>query len=148
VRLTATVEELTRPLTPFAKLRLAGEVVAAYVRVRWALSRGMSVPEAVEMLRAAAPGPDAQLPADSTAKAAGLRLGRAVGRTLGALPADAHCLTRSLVLTALLARRGIPSSLVIGVSPEPDFEAHAWIESRGTPLLPPDQGKFARLVEI
>jgi hypothetical protein len=71
-----------------------------------------------------------------------------VGRTLGALPADAQCLTRSLVLTSLLARRGIASSLVIGVKPEPEFEAHAWVESNGTPLLPPNEGEFTRLVEI
>jgi hypothetical protein len=52
------------------------------------------------------------------------------------------------VSTSLLARRGIASSVVIGVKTEPEFGAHAWVESGGTPLLPPGEGEFTRLVEI
>ena len=84
---------------------------------------------------------------------AGVRLGRAVTRTLRLVPADSRCLMRSLVLTGLLARRGIDSSLVIGVRPEGEFGAHAWVEHDGRPLLPsgatPDgEATFERLVAV
>ena len=55
LKLAAAIEELTGPLSPVQKLSLAGEVVATYVRIRWTLARGKSVPETVEMLRATAP---------------------------------------------------------------------------------------------
>ena len=148
MKLAATIEELTGPLSPVQKLSLAREVVATYVRIRWTLARGKSVPETVEMLRAAAPSSEGPPGDDRAETLVGLRLGRAVGKTLGVLPADARCLIRSLVLTSLLARRGIASSVVIGVKAEPEFGAHAWVESGGTPLLPPGEGEFTRLVEI
>jgi len=78
----------------------------------------------------------------------GIRLGRAVGRTLGAVPADARCLVRSLVLVEMLARRGIDAAFVLGVRTDGDFEAHAWVEKGGVPLLPPFEGKYERLVEL
>ncbi len=130
------------------KVNLAREVVVAYVRIRWTLARGNGVPETVEMLRATAPPPEGPLGDDRAEKLAGLRLGRAVGKTLGVLPTDARCLNRSLVLVSLLARRGIESSVVIGVKSEPEFGAHAWVESGGMALLPPSEGEFSRLVEI
>jgi hypothetical protein len=55
---------------------------------------------------------------------------------------------RSLVLTRLLARRGVPSTLIIGVSAAPEFAAHAWVEHAGRPLLPSFGPAFARLVEL
>jgi hypothetical protein len=55
---------------------------------------------------------------------------------------------RSLVLTRLLARRGIASTLVIGTRTTPEFLAHAWVELQGTPLLDPGGGAFARLAEL
>lgn len=79
---------------------------------------------------------------------AGLRLGRAVSRTLRLLPTDSRCLMRSLVLTGLLARRGMSSTLIIGVRPEPEFTAHAWVEHAGEPLLPPGENSYGRLAEI
>jgi transglutaminase superfamily protein len=48
----------------------------------------------------------------------------------------------------LLARRGIPATFVIGVKLEPDFEAHAWVESGGIPLLPPGEMAGGRLLEL
>ena len=78
----------------------------------------------------------------------GIKLGRIVGKTLGALPADSRCLVRSLVLTSLLARRGISSTLIIGVRSEPKFEAHAWVECAGAPLLSPGDNPYERLVEF
>ena len=63
------------------------------------------------------------------------------------MPFDSRCLVRSLVLTSMLDRRGIRSRLVIGVSVEPSFSAHAWVECDGRPLLPPlDEAN--RLVDL
>ena len=76
------------------------------------------------------------------------RLGRAVIRTLDPLPGDTRCLVRSLVLTRLLARRGIASTLVIGARTTPGFLAHAWVEHRGVAVLDPGGGQFARLTEL
>jgi hypothetical protein len=75
-----------------------------------------------------------------------LRLGRVVGRTLKLLPTDSRCLIQSLVLTRMLAKRSIASTLVIGVRKDPAFEAHAWVEHEGQPVLPP--GRFTRLMEL
>ena len=134
------------PLPLSDKVRLAGEIVADYVRARWLLRRS-GLPGAVAALRAhPAAGEDGSGAAD--ARVSGLRLGRAVGRTLGALPADSRCLVRSLVLTGLLARRGLSSTLVIGVRPDPEFAAHAWVECAGEPLLYAGEGTYGRLAEI
>jgi hypothetical protein len=64
------------------------------------------------------------------------------------VPGDTRCLARSLVLTRLLARRGIPAKLVIGARGGPDFLAHAWVEHSGEPVLSPGDGSFGRLVEL
>ena len=95
------------------KLELGVEIVSAYGRARWWLWR-TDLPRTVSVLREAAPSGWKE-PADVAR--AGARLGRVVGRTLRHLPFDSRCLMRSLVLTSLLARRGIDSSLVIAVLP-------------------------------
>jgi hypothetical protein len=64
------------------------------------------------------------------------------------MPGDTRCLARSLVLTRLLGRRGIPAKLVIGAQAAPDFLAHAWVEYDGQPVLSPGDGSFGRLVEL
>ena len=138
------VAAFRRGLTLSQKAALAVEIVGAYVRARWWLRRD-ELPKIVRALRSAAqttptPNGDQLL--------IGIRLGRIVGKTLGVLPADSRCLIRSLVLTSLLERRGIRSSLVIGVHPEPSFEAHAWVECAGTPLLTPGEKAYGRLVEF
>jgi hypothetical protein len=58
------------------------------------------------------------------------------------------CLSQSLVLTRLLAARGLESRLVIGVVPGERFAAHAWVEHEGAPLLPPGTGEFQELVQL
>jgi hypothetical protein len=78
----------------------------------------------------------------------GTRLGQAVGRTLRLLPTDDRCLLQSLVLTRLLADRGIDSLLVVGVLVEPEFAAHAWVESDDVPLLPTSPSAYARLIRM
>jgi hypothetical protein len=76
------------------------------------------------------------------------RLGYVVSSILRLLPTDSRCLMRSLVLTRLLARRGVPSTLIIGVSAAPEFAAHAWVELAGRPLLFSYGPAFSRLVEL
>jgi Transglutaminase-like superfamily len=129
------------------KTRLAREVVGLYVRTRRLLRR-LSLPEVVAELRGSPPpSPEQDAAAREIALAVARRLERVVRRTLGALPADSACLVRSVVLAALLARRGIFASLVIGVRLEPHLEAHAWLELDGEPLAR-DGELFQRLLEL
>jgi hypothetical protein len=55
---------------------------------------------------------------------------------------------QSLVLTRLLASRGVDSTLVIGVAVDPEFAAHAWVETEDIPLLPTNGSVYARLVRL
>jgi Transglutaminase-like superfamily len=125
------------------KFFLGAEIIVAYVKARRLLKRG-----SLDAVTAAIRGPTTPPPVPvEDSYAAGLRLGAATTRVLGALPRDPRCLTTSLVLTALLARRDIAARLVIGVRPDP-FAAHAWVEQDGRPLLPPAPAPFERLLEI
>jgi hypothetical protein len=135
------------PLTASQRVALTIEVLATYCTVRWAI-RGDDLPGAVERLRRDFDGaaPAAAVEEDRHGPAS--RLGYVVGSILRLLPTDSRCLMRSLVLTTLLARRGVPSTLIIGVSPAPEFKAHAWVEYAGRPLLPSYGTMFARLVEL
>lgn len=134
----------TRRLGVQERLRLAGEILLAYAQARRALRRA-PIDAAVRALRADF---STAARADASDLSEAHRLGRAVGRTLRLLPGDTRCLARSLVLTRLLARRGIPGRLVIGARTEPTFLAHAWVECLGEPVLPPGDGSFGRLVEL
>lgn len=127
-----------RPLRPRVKLALATEILATYGRMRWRLRREGLPAALAAARREAGSGPGPAPGGDRTRSAAvtGIRLGRSVSRTLAPMPADSRCLMRSLVLTAVLARRGIDAELVIGVRPGARLEAHAWVEHAGTPLLP------------
>jgi hypothetical protein len=124
-------------------MRLAGEIVAAYRQARRELRRAPIV-EVVAALRSE---PAQTVAAAAPTLAEARRLGSAVSRTLAWMPGDTRCLARSLVLTQLLARRGIPAKLVIGARAAPDFLAHAWVECEGQPVLSPGDG-FGRLVEL
>jgi hypothetical protein len=138
----ATAPPPPAPLPLTAKAVLAGEILSAYARARLAL-RG-DFRQAVKTLRAV----DADKPTEGDPVVAGRRLGSAVVRTLRLLPTDSRCLMRSLVLTRLLTRRGIESTLVIGVSTGDRFEAHAWVEHEGAVLLPSGGSGFRRLAEL
>jgi hypothetical protein len=133
------------PFTPLEKLRLIGEISTTYARVRW-LMRSRSVPEVADLVRARASGTAGE--ADRDLKWFALRLGNAVERNLDHLPGDNRCLARSLVLLQMLARRGIRSTLVIGVRPAPEFGAHAWVELEGQALLSPSEYGAGRLTEL
>lgn len=82
------------------------------------------------------------------------QLGRALSAFIGAenfvkLPGGAQdCLPRSLALFAFLSRCGISSRHCIGVRRTP-FEAHAWVEVDGKPVLENlDQRHYEILAEI
>jgi hypothetical protein len=119
------------PISWRDKAGLAAEILLTYRRAR-RLLREEELVTAVERLTAGRP----DRAADSRDRVTALRLGRAVIRTLRLPVTDSRCLIHSLVLVALLARRGIESSLVIGARSGADFAAHAWVEHQGTPLLP------------
>jgi hypothetical protein len=127
-----------RPLPLQRKAALVAEVLAAYTQARREL-RHAGLVAAVEHLRNVEPVPDGIPPT---------RLARVVRRTLRPLPVDTRCLMQTLVLTRLLARRGVPGTVVLSVSPGPDFGAHAWVEHEGRPLLPPADEGFERLLEL
>lgn len=108
------------------------EILATYLKVRWLLRR-RQLPEVVARLRAEGARRRAAGPALDPAGV--WRCAEAVLRVLRLLPTDSRCLVRSLVLLAVLARRGAEAELVIGVLPQPRFAAHAWLEHDGVPLL-------------
>lgn len=141
-----------RRLSVTERLRLIAEILRSYRDARKAL-RHTPIAPAVNALRSNPPAAS-QRPAGSHPDREqqllheAWRLGRAVRLTLRLLPGDTRCLTRSLVLTQMLAQRGIPATLVIGARTEPRFLAHAWVEYAGEPVLPSGDGSFGRLVEL
>lgn len=126
------------------KLALAAEILVTHARVGRTL-RGNDIRAAVALLRAPAAGSD---PPGAEAYAAGVRLGKAVTGVLGRPPLAPGCLRMSLVLCAMLARRGAESSVVIGVRATSSFGAHAWVELAGRPILPSSETEFERLVAL
>lgn len=142
---SAALGHASRAFTAREKVRLVAEVLAAYVTARRIMNSGQ-LAEVVTRLRAV--NQASTTLGGRAAVRTGLRLGSAVERTLAALPTDSRCLVRSLVLTALLSRRGIASTLVIGVRNESTFAAHAWVEHDGIPLLPAGGFGMGRLVEL
>lgn len=144
-----------RRLSPRERVRLIAEILAAYARARRALRRApiTAVVDSLRVQEQASPHPPGEplylFEASPTEHLEEVRrLGHAVSRTLALLPGDTRCLARSLVLTRLLARRGIPARLVIGARTAPEFLAHAWVEYGGEPVLSPGDGSFGRLVEL
>jgi Transglutaminase-like superfamily len=128
-----------------ARARLAVEILAAYAQARRALRRA-PIATVVAGLRSRPSSPE---PVASDSLREARRLGWAVTRLLAHVPGDTRCLARSLVLTRLLARRGIQAKLVIGARTDPEFLAHAWVEHEGIPVLDPgDEGSLGRLVEL
>jgi hypothetical protein len=134
-----------RRLSKADRLRLVVEIIAAYARARHALRRA-PINSVLDTLRSQSPLVSRSTGTDRIEEVR--KLGNAVTRTLKLLPGDTRCLTRSLVLTRLLARRGIPAKLVIGARTAPEFLAHAWVEYEGQPVLFPGDGSFGRLVEL
>lgn len=141
-----TPVDLSR-LSPPHRLRLAWEVLATYLRVRWQM-RGGNAESAVSSLRAnMAPAERGAELASGEELVAAWRLARATRRVLTRLPADSRCLFRSLTLMCMLERRGISQVVVIAVRPRP-FAAHAWVEVEGTAVLPDADPGYERLSEL
>jgi Transglutaminase-like superfamily len=164
--------DLARPLPSGRRVLLGLEILATYGRVRVRLFRHR-FPTALAALRDLS-GPSGWVSnlsrPNGTARGGGCagepasaerstrelrvtylraaRLARAVQRTLRFVPVDGRCLMQSLVLTALLARRGIDSKLLIGVNQDDEFEAHAWVEYSGHALLPGSQGTYYVLAQL
>jgi hypothetical protein len=136
-----------RPRHPLERACLVREIVAAYLQARRELRRA-PIESVLAALRAESPPPQTAPPQAAAQLEEARRLGWVVTRTLTLMPGDTRCLARSLVLTRLLARRGIPSKLVIGTQAAPDFLAHAWVECDGQPVLSPGDGSLGRLVEL
>lgn len=122
------------------KAALTVEILATFVVVRLTM-REPDIRTTLERLREGGNAPPGDL---ETA----FFLASAVHRVLAFVPRRSRCLVQSLVLTKLLARRGIASSLVIAVAPGPQLEAHAWVESGQTPLLRPATPEQAQLVRL
>jgi len=131
------------------KVRLTGEILATYARVRWLLWR-RDLPETVAALRKQGATADtaARRPGAPPDRREAIRLCHAVVRVLRLLPTDSRCLVRSLVVLAVLAARGREVELVIGVLPGESFAAHAWVELDGAPLLEAGVAGDGRLVEL
>lgn len=140
-------EQAHRRLEGPEKARLALEILFTYARRRRRI-RALALPDLLAVLRGGVV--DRQIPAWRVPgeHVAAVRVGRAVARMLPSLPGDTRCLTQALVLTELLARRGIGSTLVISAAPGEEFTAHAWLEHGGMPVLPADGPGFGRLVSL
>jgi hypothetical protein len=127
---------------------LVGEILAVYAVTRWHMPRG-DIRQVMATTRAQLERePSMQPPPGQDSWEVAAHLGRAVYRTLRVLPTDSRCLVQSLVLSRMLAARGIPSTLIIGAHSQPDFKAHAWVEQEGRPVLPPRGFQDSRLVEL
>jgi hypothetical protein len=66
------------------------------------------------------------------------------------IPGPPTCLSRALTVQSMLARRGFPSRLHVGVARgnQGQLEGHAWVESEGRILIggtASDIGQFTRL---
>jgi hypothetical protein len=122
---------------------LVAEVLVTYGQVRWSIRR-RDLPTVVAALRAPRRRHAPRGPLDADER----RLAAAAARVLERLPGDSRCLTRSLVVLAMLARRGIAVRLILAARPTPTFSAHAWVERSGRPLLPTREFDDARLAEL
>jgi Transglutaminase-like superfamily len=121
------------------RVALGAEVLATYVVVRWQVRRN-DLPAAVAALRAGRRF--AVVDRDPR------RLAAAAERLVARIPGDSRCLMRSLVVLAMLARRGVDARLVLAARPTPEFAAHAWVERDGDPLLPTRGFGDARMAEL
>ena len=133
-----------RRLGIVARIGLAGEIVTTYVLVRRLLRRH-TLPETVAALRR---GAVARVPANAESLSLSRHLAWATVRTISTLPSDSRCLMRSLVLTRLMARRGLDSTFVLSAAAGPEFAAHAWVEHAGDPVLRPADDTHQSLLRL
>jgi hypothetical protein len=133
-------------MNAWEKTRLGAEIIRLYGRAWWGL-RQDDLPTVLARLRLERA--DVAVAPNATEKRSiGRILGSITTRLLATLPTDGRCLIRSLVLTGLLSRRGIESTLVIAVYPGHKLAAHAWVEYEGAALLEPGKPPLERLAEL
>ena len=125
-------------------MRLTAEILRAYVPLARTV-RGNDVQQMVSEARAVVPATAAWEPPQDTRTLA-IRLGAMVSKVLAVLPTDDRCLIRSLVTLRMLEARGIPAILVLGVTTQDGFGAHAWVEHQRLPVLP--TAHHDRLLEL
>jgi hypothetical protein len=133
----------------FARVRLTVEVLRCFARVRrdyWKPARH-DLRGAMALLRENE-GRRAHYAMPALSDQEAIRLGYAVSRVVALMPGESRCLMRSMVLSCMLERRGVGSTVVIGVVPGADFTAHAWVEREGLALLPRQRAAAGRLVQI
>lgn len=115
-----------------AALVAARLTIAAIPLARWRGALGRQVDPA----SLAKAGP---LPANLAANLAARRLARAVDRGAARLPGETRCLARALALHAMLRRRGVGATLLIGVRPRAERgsldDLHAWVLRQGETLI-------------
>ena len=140
--MTAAVIAVAPPRIQPAGVRLGAEIAWTTLRVRRLVHRN-DLPTALDRCRTAASRP-APMPSRDDV----VRISRAVRRTIALLPGDSQGLVASLVLIAVLARRGVGASLVMGVRPDKESGAHAWVEVGGLPAPVAPKHKFAQLVAL
>jgi hypothetical protein len=121
------------------RLALVAEILTTYVFVRWQVRRH-DLPAAVAALRAGR--------RVAVVDREPRRLAAFAERIVARIPGDSRCLMRSLVVLAMLARRGVDARLVLAARPTPEFAAHAWVERNGDPLLPTRGFGDARMAEL
>jgi Transglutaminase-like superfamily len=121
------------------RVALVAEILATYVIVRRQVRRH-DLPTAVAALR----GGRRLAVVDREPR----RLAAFAERIVARIPGDSRCLMRSLVVLAMLSRRGIDARLVLAARPTPEFAAHAWVERNGDPLLPTRGFGDARMAEL
>lgn len=115
------------------KVAVACEILASYVPAL----RTLRSNDVVHMLASARDvAPIVDPPDVGQHRDLAIRLGWFVVRVLAVMPTDSRCLARALVLARMLARRSIAAELVIGVRSGDQFQAHAWLEHDGRPVLP------------
>jgi hypothetical protein len=129
-------------VTPWQRFRLVGEVLVTYVPLLRLLRRNdaQAMVEGARCTRARI-----VVPASEHHETA-VRLGHVTNAVLSRLPSDKRCLIRSLVVVRLLANRSIDADLIIGVRNDEGFQAHAWVEHAGRPVLPREG--FHRLASL
>ena len=97
----------------------------------------------VRLIESSAPD---EAPDESRSRADVEHLARRITMAAAFFPGRARCLEQSLVLYAMLRRDGVAARLRLGVRPHP-FEAHAWVEYAGEPVLE-DPEKVARFIPL
>jgi len=153
VRRPGSTREPLRTFSVPDKLLLAVEIIATYMQAHWWLRRS-EITETVALARLTPRREATSIVGGSSpdlsreAAQLGIRLGKVIQRIFRLLPGDTRCLTRSVVLMRMLARRHMDTTLVIGVRAAPSFGAHAWIEHAGRPLLDPIEPDGQRLVAL